>query len=236
MSLDVKKLLEENNISLDEVLEWGKKRYPSYLGNLKALVALYLKQKGISVAGKNSARLSSVNIPVIRKFSEAKAGGRYQIRALLLEKVDEWSFKWCSKCKKVVKKSEDTCPICGSPTITRHGFKYLFADDEGTFEAVFYSDKEKDDLKEGDEYILQGRVHAGNDGNEFTIFEYKVADEREKEALKKLKTWFTINPRSKIADLQEFIKEEKIGMTVEEVSKKIGAKIQGDEIVLGDGK
>jgi len=238
MSLDVKKVLEDNNVTLDEVLEWGKKRYPSYIGNMKALVTLYLKQKGINVIGKKGTLLSRADVPMIEKFSEAKIGGKYQIKALLLEELENWSFKYCPNCKKTVKGKVEVCPDCGKATIDKYGWRYLFADEEGTFTVVQFSLNPKDELKEG-EYVLRGRVVDEASVNKnlergekvLVIFDYESVEETEKESIKKLRTFFTISPRTKVVDLQEFIRNEKIGMTVEEVCQKIGAKIEGDEVV-----
>jgi hypothetical protein len=235
MSIEVNELLNRYNISLEDVITWAKTRYPSYLGNIKALVILYLKQvKGITVTDdKGKAKLQSIELPTIRSFKEGKEGGKYQIKALLIEKIDEWTYSYCPKCRKSIPKKASVCPSCGGNTITRYGTSYLFADGESTFKAVLFSEKQIDELKAG-EYILQGRIVSGriSKENQLVLLNWQSIDEKKEENMKKLRTLFTISPKWKITDLQEFLRNEKINMTVEEVCKVMNAEIQGDEVVM----
>jgi hypothetical protein len=239
MSIEVNELLNKYNISLEDVIAWAKTKYPSYLGNVKALVILYLKQvKGITVAdNKGKAKLQSIELPTIKRISEAKEGQKYKIKALLIDILDHWTFAYCRNCRKVVKGKQNICPDCKKPTSTKYAWKYLFADDEKTFPVLQYTFDENDQLKSG-EYILIGKVLTSN-GNKsekgekiLILDDWQSIDEKKEENMKKLRTLFTISPKWKIAELQEFLRNEKINMTVEEVCKTMNAEIQGDEVVM----
>jgi len=126
-------LYKRFGVTEEEVLEWGKKRYPMFLNAKNILLQLYLREvKKVPVDASLIAPLRGPR----RKISELKTGEWAVIEVLVGLKIRENYYLGCPNCFSSVE--GNLCPKCGAVEPVKHKFiSYVVGDNTGDIIVVF---------------------------------------------------------------------------------------------------
>jgi len=232
MSENIDALLKRYGLDIATVVNWGKEKYPSFATNVKALIALYLKSvKGVSLSALGgvfgASGGSGIGSRRVGSISEIKRDENVIIKLLNLGEVDSWKYRRCAKCWKTVPRGAVQCPSCGEKSFDeRVGYRYIVGDSSGeNIMLVSFGEA----IPEGEITVRVAKRWSARLNAETLLLRGLLETEEgaEKKA-GKIRTWFKINSGSaKVADFDEFLRNNKMGLTVEEAIKLVGGRVEG---------
>ena len=121
----VKALLDKNGVTVDEVVTYGRTKYPQYLSNLRIIALTYL----------NTVKGIKAEVAQTVKVKDLELDKNCTIRVLLASKTGEVSYVGCPECLKGAADTEEgmdiTCEKCSVEVkaVKHYWTRYLAGDD-----------------------------------------------------------------------------------------------------------
>ena len=124
----VEELLKSHGLTRDEVLKWGKEKYPTLIGNEALLVKLYLVTHGVKLP-------MAVPRGRMKKITELKEREPSVVNVVVVQQVAKSRYFGCPSCyiKLDALGGETECPRCGTVVQPKELFwsRYLVGDSSG---------------------------------------------------------------------------------------------------------
>jgi len=140
----------EEEVTEEQLKEFGKTRYPKFVDNLELIRACYEREKGITPTQK---------LYIKKKISEIKEGEFVSIEGLVARKERESKYVGCKICRKKRKDLTAPCINCGGTEFTEFIWQnFLIGDKTAVVIAEILLPKISIAPVEGKVYEFKGKV------------------------------------------------------------------------------
>lgn len=228
---EVNELLAKYKLKLNDIIAWAEKKYQKYITNPYFITLAYLNEvKGIPIS---ELREEEEYIKgSVKKISEITPNDKnIWLNVYNLGIVEEWTFRKCRNCRRIIRRDEDNCPSCGSNDIVESkGRKYLIGDETGVIDLISFGEE----IKENEEVSVLVNIRQGRRGKLNAILKKIGSKEKKKEEgmeMAKIKSYLKIyDDGVPIEIFKNFIKQINVNKSVEEIIKEIGGRIENGKV------